>query len=81
LPSASDTGWLWTTRSGGDNHLGVLLVPQAHVDEIRVFRVQHLAKVGIALGLGNAEEVAEFATCVRMRVSQSAKRLELGTDR
>src|SRR5207244_6942476 len=62
---------------GGDDHLGVLLVPGADVNKIGSFRVQHLAIVGVAVVPGDPEEVAEFATGIRMRVSQSAKRYGL----
>ena len=64
---------LGSPRRRGDDHLGVLLVPRADVDEVWAFGVQHLAKVGVALVLRDAEELAEFAPRVRVGVGQGAE--------
>ncbi len=57
-----------STRGGGNHHFGMLLVPRADVYEIRMLGVQHLPEIGIALVLGDAEEVAIFAPRIRMGV-------------
>ena len=62
-----------SARRRGDDHLGVLLVPRAHVHEVGLLGVEHLAEVGVALVLGDAEEVAEFAARVRMGVGAARR--------
>jgi len=48
----------------------MVLVPGADVDEIRLFGVEHLAVVGVAMLLGDLEEFAEFVLRVRVGVGQ-----------
>ena len=54
----------------GDDHLGVLLVPGADVDEIGPLLVEHLAVVGVAVLLADSEEVPELPQGVRVGVGK-----------
>src|SRR5205085_6818234 len=60
-------------RASRDHHFRVLLVPRAHVHEIRLLAVEHLAEVRVALVFGNAKEIAELAPRVGMRVGERSQ--------
>ena len=71
---------LGPARGGGDGHLGVLAVPGADVDEVRPLVVEHLPVVGVAVVLGDAEEVAELPAGVGVGVGDGADRRRLPGD-
>ena len=56
----------------GYDHLGVLLVPGADIDEVRPFLVEHLAVIGVSVLLADAEEVPELPQGVRVGVGKGA---------
>ena len=63
---------LGTPRGRGDDHLGVLLVPGADIDEVGPLLVEHLPVVGVAVFLAYAEEVPELPQGVGVGVGKGA---------